>query len=294
MIDEKILQKYYGDVPVPHLDHFRSFLRSHTLKQSTIDGTAVPYYACGRGERALVIFCGGHSTPYTVWENIETYEADHRVLVLDISGFGTVGALSSGINQVLDHEGVDRVVLLGASLAGLIAQIYLKHNLDRVDGTVLINTMALRPESNKPLSLLLTKAMPGFLLRSLFRKKLRGYFREALEDPRSAEGARFGLAHLDEVMAEHFTKRKLINLLSVLFEFGREGFTRDDLAEWRGRALVVSSEDDPGFKDLEWLVENLPNSASHTFPAGLGHLPQLAHREKFESLIRGFVAQLDE
>ncbi|MCP3981174.1 MAG: hypothetical protein GY716_17890, partial [bacterium] len=94
MIDESILQEFYRDVPAAHLDRFRSFLRTHTLEHEKLGGTEVSYYACGRGARTLLTFCGGHSTPYTAWQTIETYEKDHRVLVLDVSGFGTVAALS--------------------------------------------------------------------------------------------------------------------------------------------------------------------------------------------------------
>ena len=88
-------------------------------------------------------------------------------------------------------------------------------------------------------------------------KKLRAYFRQALVDPRAEEGARFGLAHLDEVMTNHFTKKKLVNILSAMSEFGREGCTRADFADWQGKALVVASEDDRSFKDLEWFTDNL-------------------------------------
>lgn len=292
MIDEARLDKFYRDVPPATLDRFASFLQTHTLKTADLDGTRVSYYACGRGARALVTFCGGHSTPATAWRTVEAYEADHRVLVLDVSGFGSVGDLSDGVNEILAREGVDRVVLLGASLAGLIAQIYLKHNFDRVDGVILMNTVALRPGGDRPLALLVTRLLPEFMLRRIFRKKFRAYFEAALADPRAEEGARFGLAHLDEVMTNHFTKKKVINLLSVLFEFGREGYTSADLEVWNGRSLIITSEDDPGFKDLEWLTENLPNAESHAFPGGLGHLPQLVHQEKFESLTRGFLERL--
>lgn len=294
MIDDARLELFYRDVPAATLDRFRSFLRTHALETLDVGGVQVAYCACGRGRRALLTFCGGHSTPYTAWETVETYERDHRVLVLDISGFGSVAALSEGVNEILEHERVERVVVLGASLAGLIGQIYLKHNLDRVDGIVLMNTVALRPGGDKPLALLLTKLLPQSLLRRTFRKKFRAYFQAALDDPRAEAGARFGLAHLEDVMTNHFTKKKVINLLSVLFEFGREGYTRADLEGWKGRALIIASEDDAGFKDVEWLVESLPNAESHIFPKGLGHLPQLAHREKFEHLIRRFLERLGE
>ncbi len=292
MIDESILQEFYRDVPAAYLDRFRSFLRRHTLERIKLEGTEASYCICGRGARTLLTFCGVHSTPCTAWETIESYEKDHRVLVLDVSGFGTVAALCRGSDRILEREGVDRVVLLGTSMAGLIAQIYFKCHADRVDGMVLINTVAFKPAGDKSYALLMTRLMPGFALRALFRKKLRAYFQPALADPRAAEAARFGLAHLDEVMANHFTKKKLINLLSVLFEFAGEGYARADFVGWQGRVLVVASEDDAGFKDLEWLTDNLPNAESHTLPGGLGHLPQLAHRDKLEILIRGFLGPL--
>lgn len=291
--DESTLQRFYGDVSAEHLDRFRSFLSTHSLEYADLDGVEVPYHSCGQGERTLLSFCGAHSTPNTLWETIGAYESEFRVVAIDISGFTTVAELVGGVLSILEREQIDRVVLLGASLAGLIAQIFLKDNWERVEGMVLINTMAMKPGGNKSFSLGLTKLMPAPLLKAVFGKKLRAYFREALADPRAAAGARFGLAHLEEVLALHFTKRKVVNLLSVLFEFGREGYTREDLADWPGRALVIVSEDDRGFDDLQWLRENLPNSTSEVFPTGLGHLPQLAHREKFENLIRGFLAELD-
>lgn len=291
--DEAALDRFYGDVPADHLDRYRRFLSTHTLKRLEVDGVEVLYYACGQGERTLLSFCGGHSTPATLWETIGSYEGDHRVVVVDISGFRTVSELCGGVLEILERQGVERVVLLGASLAGLIGQIFLKHHFARVEGMVLMNTMAMKPGGNKPFSLGLTRLMPGWMLRAIFGKKLRAYFKEALEDPRASAGARFGLAHLEEVLALHFSKRKVINLLSVLFEFGRDGYTRADLDDWQGRALVIVSEDDQGFGDLEWLTENLPRCASEVFPSGLGHLPQLAHRQKFETLTRSFLSELD-
>jgi hypothetical protein len=84
----------------------------------------------------------------------------------------------------------------------------------------------------------------------------------------------------------------LVNILSAISEFSREGYTRADLAGWQGKALVVATEDDTSFQDLEWFTENLPSAGSHTFPKGLGHPPQLVHGDKIESLIRGFLGQL--
>lgn len=292
MIDESTLERFYGAVSPERLGRFRRFLSSHEIRLLRTRGVEAAYYACGQGSRTLLTFCGGHSTPYTAWETIESYEGSYRVLVIDVSCFGSVAALCDGVDAILHHERVDRVVLMGASLAGIIAQIYLKHRPDRVDGAVLMNTIALKQADPKPYALLLLRALPGFALRALFRKRFRAYFKAALADPRAEEAARFGLAHLDDVMANHFSKKKAINLVRTISEFTREGYTRADLGGWSGRALIVASEDDAGFKDVEWLTENLPAAETEILPRGLGHLPQLVHRERFERLIREFVARL--
>ena len=292
MIDEATIEQFYSDVPAATLERFRAFLRSHALQELDVEGIAVPYVDSGRGSRTLVGFCGGHSTPYSAWQTIESFERDYRILVADISGFGTVAHLNRGIDRLLDSSGVDRVVLLGQSLAGLISQIYFKQRSDRVDGMVLTNTLALKPGGDKPLVLMILRCFPESLLRAMFKRKFRAYFDKGLEDPEARDACRFGLAHLDDVMTNHFTKKKVVHLMSVLMEFGREGYQRADFPDWQGKNLVMTSEDDAGFKDLEWLLENLPGASSHVFPAGLGHLPQLVHRDKIERVIRDFLSQL--
>ncbi len=292
MIDEATIERFYGQVPRATLERFRAFLGCHALEELDVEGTSVPYYISGQGPRTLLSFCGGHSTPYSAWQTIESFERDYRILVADISGFRTVAHLSRGIDRLLDANGIDHVVLLGQSLAGLISQIYFKQRSDRVDGMVLPNTLALKPGGDKPLVPLLLRCIPESLLRALFKKKFRAYFDQGLEDPRAQDACRFGLAHLDDVMANHFTKKKVVHLMSVLTEFGRSGYQRSDFPGWQGKNLVMTSEDDAGFKDLEWLLENLPGASSHVFPAGLGHLPQLVHRDQIELVIRDFLGQL--
>jgi hypothetical protein len=90
MIDESTLESFYGAVSPERLGRFRRFLSSHEIRWLKTQGVEVPYYACGRGSRTLLTFCGAHSTPYTAWETIESYEGDCRVVVIDVSCFGSV------------------------------------------------------------------------------------------------------------------------------------------------------------------------------------------------------------
>jgi pimeloyl-ACP methyl ester carboxylesterase len=286
MIDAETLNKFYGDVPDDHLARFRQFLRTHTIETIEVSGREVSYYSCGQGARTLLTFCGGHSTPYTAWETIVAYESECRVIVIDISGFDTVDRQVEGIDRVLEKEDVERVVLLGPSLAGLVSQIYFKHRFERVDGMILLNTPALKKSDDSSFALVMLRLIPEFVLRALFRRKFRSYYKQAADHPGAESGRRFGLAHLDDIMSNHFTKKKVINLLTLIRQFKREGYRQHDFPGWQGRTLVVASEDDAGFKDAQWLTENLPNAEFHALPKGLGHLPQLVHRDRIEALTR--------
>jgi hypothetical protein len=43
MIDEAKPDRFYNDVPVDHLERFRHFLRTHTMKTIEVEGREIPY-----------------------------------------------------------------------------------------------------------------------------------------------------------------------------------------------------------------------------------------------------------
>jgi pimeloyl-ACP methyl ester carboxylesterase len=78
----------------------------------------------------------------------------YRVIRYDLLGHGDAMPLSAPVssadfnaqaNAVLDSCGIDRAVLIGFSLGGIIARTVAASRPDRVAGIVLLNTISIRP-----------------------------------------------------------------------------------------------------------------------------------------------------
>lgn len=83
---------------------------------------------------------------------------DYRVISYDLLGHGDADPLTARVNSaefntqvisVLDACGIDRAVLIGFSLGGVIARTVAANHPDRVAGLVLLNTISTRPPEIK-------------------------------------------------------------------------------------------------------------------------------------------------
>jgi len=169
-------------------ERFQSFLRSHQERRLEEGGKAIPYYACGTGRTALLTFAGGWGGIELAYETVLGFERQNRVVVVDVSAFDNPEDMGRGINRVLDAERVDRVVVVGQSLTGIIGQSYFKRHFRRVDGLVLTNTLAPRKERSKKWALVLLKVLPLGLFKPLVRRKLTrlGEFHTEIAMPKSS------------------------------------------------------------------------------------------------------------
>jgi pimeloyl-ACP methyl ester carboxylesterase len=88
-------------------------------------------------------------------------------------------------------------------------------------------------------------------------------------------------------------KKLLVSQMKLVFEFNeRDTYTSNNFKPWQGRVLVITSEDDVGYEDVNILLKNLPNTELYTFPKGTGHMTPLIHQEKFRKIIRDFLEKL--
>jgi pimeloyl-ACP methyl ester carboxylesterase len=277
-------------------ERFQAFLQSHQEKRLETEGKALPYYACGTGQRVLLTFAGGWGGIELAYETILGFERRNRVVVVDVSAFDDPEDLGRGINRVLDAECVDRIVVVGQSLAGIIGQSYFKRHFRRVDGLVLINTLAPRKERSKKWALALLKVLPLGLFKPLLRRKLTrlGEFHEEIA-PEVRERREFAMASLGRMIDDYWTKRNLLNIFKLVFAFNeKDAYTVDSFPGWKGKVLIITNPDDPGYSDVGFLMKNLPNTAKYEFPSGFGHTAPQIHRDLFHQVVQGFIDCLEE
>jgi pimeloyl-ACP methyl ester carboxylesterase len=291
MLDEEKLLKSLEGVSARELSRFKDFLESHTLKEFQSDIGAVPYYLCGEGTRTIMTFAGGWGGPQLIYDTILGFENRNQMIVIDISLFDDPETMSEGVNRVLDHENIGSVVIIGQSASGITAQSYFKRNPDRVDGLVLTNTLAPRIERCKKWALWLLQVFPISLMRTLARKKLSklGEFEKEIP-PEIQEKRRFASALFGAMMDQYFTKRNITNMLKLAYAFNeKDGYKAGEFEHWQGMVLLITSEDDPYYKDVALLEKGLPNTEVFKFPTGYKHVAPQINRDEFHTRIQSFI-----
>jgi len=294
MMDERSFEVLRKVSPAES-ERFQAFLKSHQERRLETEGKVLPYYACGTGRATLLTFAGGWGGIELAYETVLGFERRNQVVVVDVSAFDDPEDMGRGINCVLDAEHADRVVVVGQSLTGIISQSYFKRHFGRVDGLVLTNTLAPRKERSKKWALALLKVLPLRLLKPLVRRKLTrlGEFHKEIA-PDVRERRRFAMALIGCMIDSYWTKRNTLNILKLAFAFNeRDGYTVDSFPGWRGRALIITSPDDPYYPDAGLLMNNLPNAEKYEFPSGYGHTAPQIHRDVFHQVIQEFIDRLE-
>ena len=101
------------------------------------------------------------------------------------------------------------------------------------------------------------------------------------------------LALLADTVDNVLTKKRLMNAISLIVEFNRqEDYGAVAREAWRGRVLLFTSEDDPGFADVGRIVRALPQTEVHVFPKGAGHLAPAVHSRDYYDRITRFLRSL--
>jgi pimeloyl-ACP methyl ester carboxylesterase len=127
-----------SDIPVGH-PRF-----SHVM----VAERRIRYVDIGSGQPLLLVH--GLGASWRAWEqNIPDLATDHRVIAVDLPGFGgseplrgpvEIRDFADALAGLLDHLDVARVVVVGHSLGGLISKALSVHHPSRVDGLVLVGS----------------------------------------------------------------------------------------------------------------------------------------------------------
>lgn len=137
-------------------------------RRATIHGAGLAYEEYPGVGIPLVLLHGVGSSARN-WQDAATALAagGRTVVSVDLPGHGdsdasggdfSLGALASAVRDLLDHLGLDRVVLVGHSLGGGVALQFQYQYPTRVGGLVLVSSGGLGRETNLILRL---AAMPG-------------------------------------------------------------------------------------------------------------------------------------
>jgi pimeloyl-ACP methyl ester carboxylesterase len=118
---------------------------------ATIDGVPLRWEETGDGP--VVVLVHGIPTSPELWRHVVPLLDGARVLAFEMLGYGrsilagrghdlSITAQARYLTALLDHLGIDQVVLVGHDLGGGVAQIAAVERPERITGIVLTNAIA--------------------------------------------------------------------------------------------------------------------------------------------------------
>jgi len=133
------------------------------------------------------------------------------------------------------------------------------------------------------------RLFPFFLLKAIFKLEIRKWTPKAEIPTETKERMQFKSAFMKQVVEQQFSKRFLMNAADMAFQFHKdEEYTVEDFKDWKGKILIISSKDDPCYKDLDILKKNLPHTEIFLFPEGYRHMAPMVFRDEFHNRIKDF------
>lgn len=142
-----------------------------TTRTVTVGTAEIAVHDVGKGERTIVMIHGlGSSMP--AWtKNIAALARDHRVVTIDLPGYGkssksnyeyTMHFFAKVVHGVVRELNLSRVVLVGHSMGGQIAMTYALDYPDAVEALVLTSPAGLEPFKDGEAQWLAQMTTPAF------------------------------------------------------------------------------------------------------------------------------------
>ncbi|MCH8253794.1 MAG: alpha/beta hydrolase [Gemmatimonadetes bacterium] len=261
------------------------FRASHSVAHCRHAGETWRYRCVGVGAKPVMWLTGVLGRGEFAFAQILALGDGFRVLAPDYPPVHSLDHLVEGLVAILDAEGLGAVHVISGSFGGMVAQHLVRRHPERVRSLVLSHTAA--PESDRA-RMAMVKAMvgtlgvwPGWLVRALFRRRLRGIF--AVADP-------FWLRYFDSTVAG-LSQADLVSRVRLAAEFaGQTGYGPHDLDRWPGRVLIMDADDDPHMPAATRaaLRALYPQAEVHSF-SGTGHSAAIMNPEGYAQVIRRFL-----
>src|SRR3989442_10375155 len=120
----------------------------------TIDGVNIHYMCGGSGPPLVLVHGLGSSAAVEFYYNLEPLAAHHRVLAIDLPGFGksdkpvldyTIDLFVKAVRDVMACEGLERAAVMGVSMGGRVALGLALESPDLVERLVLVDALGVGP-----------------------------------------------------------------------------------------------------------------------------------------------------
>jgi maspardin len=121
--------------------------REEPTKSLTLNGQDWTYYSAGTGD-TTIMFLHGMGGSYDIWwQQMNHFKKNYRVVSMSYPPVKTLKELSEGLMAILEKEKIEKVVVIGSSLGGYLAQYFCVNHPEKVIKASLGNTFAPNTEN---------------------------------------------------------------------------------------------------------------------------------------------------
>jgi pimeloyl-ACP methyl ester carboxylesterase len=279
-----------------------------------VDGVKLHYFCGGTGSPLVLVHGLGSSAAVEFYYNLEPLAAHHRVIAVDLPGFGqsekpvleyTIDLFVKAVSDLMASEGVGRAAVMGVSMGGRVALGLALTDPEQVERLILVDALGVGPPRRVlAYRILLTKGLGELTLSGTARALRRmnpatirrfwgwylnrpGRVDAILSDQRIADHG--ALLSKPEYRAAYLSAlRSLAGMRSL-----RDGVVvAARLPELRMPTLLVWGRHDHIFppSHAESALKRLPNGRVEIFE-GSGHTPQMEEPERFNGLVLAFLGE---
>jgi len=287
---------------------------SFESRTATVGGINI-HYVCGGSGPPLVLVHGlGSSAAVEFYYNLEPLAAHHRVLAIDLPGFGksdkpmlkyTIDLFVKAVRDLMACEGLERAAVMGVSMGGRVALGLALDSPQLVERLVLVDALGVGPPRRVlAYRILLTRGLGELTLRGTARAlrqmnpaTIRRFWGWYLRRP-----SRMETTWSDERIANHGTLLSSPEYRAAYLSALRSiaGMTQlrggvgveDRLSELRMPTLLIWGRHDHIFpaSHAESAKDKLPRGKVVIFDDS-GHTPQMEEPERFNRLVLDFLTE---
>lgn len=274
------------------------------LHRVRIDGREARYVDAGTGP--ALVFIHGLGASWQSWlENIPEFSHDHRVIAMDLPGFGcsetaeevSIEYYADWTFRLLDALGIEAGAIVGNSMGGFIAADMAIRRPERVQRLALVSAAVFWQEYRRAQPLVeLARRSDAIVARWLTQITDAVATRPRLRSWALATGG-FRYPHLIEKQLAHETVRSArrtggyLPALEAMADFPLE----EELPKISCPALIVWGAQDTlvPVKDAKRLEDLIPDSRRVVFER-TGHVAMLERPERFNALLREFLDEPEQ
>ena len=276
------------------------------VQTTTVDGREIAFV--DRGEGDPLLFVHGLGSNLSLWrETLDAFDGSHRILALDLPGYGlsgktdvpgTMSFFAEVVTDFLDERGLDTVTVVGVSMGGQVGLTLALEAPERVRRLALVSPAGIERFTEKEAVALKNATTAKGIVNTTdeqVQKNTALNFAEWSDEYAWLIEQRHALSERDDF--EAYAKANARSVAGML-----EGDVRDRLGEIDVPALVLFGAGDKLIPN-QYLHENmttadvaeqartaLPNATVHLVDDA-GHLLMLERPAVFREKLRSFLAE---